>query len=318
MAEALEFRKMQFRFDDAPVPFLWNPANPGFSVQMNAVSFLAVAWERYITSATRTLIEQIEDQRVRDDARTFLGQEAQHASAHHKHVRALSRSYPALEQVLDNAVARFDRLRAEQPPRFHAAYMANIEATFPALFGVLIDHRDDLFADGDERVASLLIWHFMEEIEHRSTALEIYDAVVGSRWYRTRVMRQSLAHMAGLFQGILRDFQTALPAELAAVVVPHEAVDLPTIGRRELQGRARRRAPHPTGGSPSAYVCVSNRRLLATLSRIAWSQTPFYRPEREKLPAAYGPWMDRFAGGQDMTRDFGRPAGSVQDPPYAA
>ena len=36
-----------------------------------------------------------------------------------------------------------------------------------------------LFRPGDDRVASLFLWHFVEEVEHRSSALVIYDAVVG-------------------------------------------------------------------------------------------------------------------------------------------
>lgn len=38
------------------------------------------------------------------------------------------------------------------------------------------------FAPGDARVASLFMWHFVEEIEHRSSAPILYDAVVRDRW----------------------------------------------------------------------------------------------------------------------------------------
>ncbi len=44
---------------------------------------------------------------------------------------------------------------------------------------MMLDNEETLFRPGDDRVASLFLWHFVEEVEHRSSALMIYDAVVG-------------------------------------------------------------------------------------------------------------------------------------------
>ena len=46
----LQVRKMRFAFADHPVPFLWNETNPAFSAMANAVSFLAIAFEKMIVS----------------------------------------------------------------------------------------------------------------------------------------------------------------------------------------------------------------------------------------------------------------------------
>ena len=51
----------------------------------------------------------------------------------------------------------------------------------------MLDNEATLFRPGDDRVASLFLWHFVEEVEHRSSALIIYDAVVGNR-YRMRAL----------------------------------------------------------------------------------------------------------------------------------
>lgn len=194
--------------------------------------------------------------------------------------------------------------------------MANIEATFPALFGLIIDHCQPLFGSGDERVASLMLWHFAEEIEHRSSALRIYEEVVGSRWYRTRVMRESLSHMGGLFQGVLDDFRTQLPAELVDLLAPTSYTDLGKLARLEGSARRRtggRRTFRATAGT-TPYGCISNRRMMATVGRIMRSQTPLFRPDRERVPIGYTAWMARFAAGHDMTRAYGQPAGAVVDP----
>ncbi len=44
----LKPRKMDFGFDDGDVPFLWNPDNPAWSSMSNAVSFLAIGFEKMI------------------------------------------------------------------------------------------------------------------------------------------------------------------------------------------------------------------------------------------------------------------------------
>ena len=51
---------------------------------------------------------------------------------------------------------------------------ANLEATFTPMFKVILDHRESLFGGGDARVASLMMWHFVEEIERRSSGLLLY------------------------------------------------------------------------------------------------------------------------------------------------
>ena len=43
----------------------------------------------------------------------------------------------------------------------------------------MLDNEKTLFRPGDDRVASLFLWHFVRG-RHRSSALVIYDAVVGS------------------------------------------------------------------------------------------------------------------------------------------
>lgn len=42
----LHVRKMNFAFEDYDVPFLWNEENPAFSSMANAVSFLAIGFEK--------------------------------------------------------------------------------------------------------------------------------------------------------------------------------------------------------------------------------------------------------------------------------
>ena len=83
-------RKMAFQFDASvsKVPFMWQPANPQFAIYCNAFTFIAVPFEKHIIGALR----RAEDR---------LNSEAQHASAHRKHMLALIEQYPGLEQCYE-------------------------------------------------------------------------------------------------------------------------------------------------------------------------------------------------------------------------
>ena len=167
----LVVRKIPWEFD-ATVPFKWQPANPDFGLFCNAFTFIAVPFERYIVSAVRNARDKLnEDPEIAAEADAFLRQEAQHAAAHRKHMIALVQRYPELEQCYEDSCNAYDKLIDEQPIEFHAAYIANLEATFTPLFKVILDNRDLLFGGGDRRAASLMMWHFVEEIEHRSSGL---------------------------------------------------------------------------------------------------------------------------------------------------
>ena len=197
---SLVVRKIPWEFDET-VPFMWQPANPNFGLFCNAFTFIAVPFERYIVAAVRKAAGP--PQRgpgVAAEAEAFLRQEAQHAAAHRKHMMALVARYPELEQCYEDPCKAYDELIDEQPIEFHAAYIANLEATFTPLFKVILDNRDSLFGGGDRRVASLMMWHFVEEIEHRSSGLILCRHINPDPWYRVKHDPPTFRHVGELYR----------------------------------------------------------------------------------------------------------------------
>ena len=152
--------------------------------------------------------------------RPFCRQEAQHAAAHRKHMIALDRAVPGLEQCYEQTTASFNDLIDAHPVEFHAAYIANLEATFTPMFKVILDHRDSLFAGGDNRVASLMMWHFVEEIEHRSSGLLLYRHLMPDPWYRVKQHPPDIPprrlHRGDGRQGLRRTHSVRRPRRLGA------------------------------------------------------------------------------------------------------
>ncbi len=301
----LVVRKISWEFG-ADVPFRWQPDNPNFGIFCNAFTFIAVPFEKYIISALRRAQDRLDaDAVIAAEAEAFLRQEAQHAAAHRKHMLALIARYPGLERCYQETVASYDRLLERHPVEFHAAYIANLEATFTPLFKVFLDNRQALFGGGDQRVASLMMWHFVEEIEHRSSGLLLYRHLCPDPRYRTRQFRATFRHTSEVAANIGRAFDRHIPhqdrgASAEALMSPAMLVD--ELKFRHPGGR-RRRARR--GGAPTLFQAVPTADLVKMLWRLALSQVPNHDPANQPLPEWAGTWMREYDRGTDMTRFFG-------------
>lgn len=294
----LEVRRPRFDFT-AEVPWQWNPRNPGFSFFMNATSMIAVCFEQMIVAAVTEAKPLITDPAVAAEATAFLRQEAQHSASHRKHVNALIKHYPGLQDTLDAAMARYDELTETTSLQFRLAYIADLEATFTPSFKLMLDNEATLFRPGDERVASLFLWHFVEEVEHRSSALVIFDAVVGQPWYRLRMVPAVVRHLLGVLDVIADGVNAHIPESDREV---DARTLLPLFGLRSaLRQRVPIGPPCPPS-APAAFSSVPLREKVIAGWRVLLSQTPFHDPADEPLPAFADEWFARWRRGGDVTR----------------
>jgi Predicted metal-dependent hydrolase len=299
---SLQLRQLPWDFDTT-VPFQWNPTNPRFGLLVNSISFSAIPFERYMVAAIREAGPLITDPAIAREADLFLRQEAIHARAHRGHVHALIEQYPGLQETADAVAADYDALFECESLEFHLAFAADIEATFTPVFKMLLDNRATLFEPGDDRVASLLLWHFSEEIEHRSSALRIYEHVVGKPWYRLQMFPRVFRHVSGISAKVFAGFDEHVPVTERLVSLAPRRLDL-----RALVGRRTRRESHRGDPYPTAYERVPRSQLAAMLWRLALSQVPNHDPEHQPLPAFAGEWFDAYEAGRDVTHWYGSAA----------
>ena len=300
---SVAFRKMRFDIDES-VPFRWNSDNPAAALMSNLISFFAVGFERYIVLVMKDALAVIDETELRAEAEIFLAQEAQHSAAHRKHVNSLIAQYPKLADTLAEVIASYEALYAAQPLKFHLAYIASLEATFPPLFTFMIEKRDLLY-DGDSRVASLFLWHYIEEIEHRSCADLIFDGLVGSRWYRLRSLRTSMAHVSQVATLIADGIADAVPAEDIGVPVEAATVAMWSIELRQHLPVVNKLF---NPAYPTTFRDISGWRLLKLVAGLVRSQWPTHHPADEKVPDWFHTWMASHAAGEDMAHYYGRAA----------
>ena len=299
-------RKMRFAFAERPVPFNWNPSDPAFSCAGNMLSFMFLAIEKMISATVHEVLPTISDPEVAEEALAFVRQEGQHSMAHRQHAKALIKAYPALQETLDEVMAIYDELTATTSVKYRLAYIADLEATFTPTFTMMLNNADTLFAPGDDRVASLFLWHFVEEIEHRSSALIIYDAVVADPWYRMRMAPSVFRHGGAAMVATTRSFNKNIPLEERKV----DATSMfgspglkATLAQRfpYLQGYRRFQLPD-YGPIQKFYPHIPLReQAIAALGDMR-SQIPGHNPAKTPIPALAVEWLARYEAGYDVTR----------------
>ena len=163
----------------------------------------------------------------------------------------------------------------------------------------MLDNQATLFEPGDERVASLFLWHFVEEVEHRSSALVIYDAVVGKPWYRVRALPAIFKHLTKAMAIIADGVNAHVPESERKI---DARTLLPAFGiRSSLRQKLSfgRSAANPI---PPAFSGIPQKQKLVAVARVLMSQTPFHNPAHEPLPEFADEWFARWDRGGDVTR----------------
>ncbi|MDA8658592.1 metal-dependent hydrolase [Luminiphilus sp.] len=267
----------QIDFDVDQAQFIWNPDNPSFSVLMNQITFFVVGFEKYMCRVMRDAEAHITDPAVMEEAIAFRKQEAIHAQKHMRHARALISQYPALQGVLDKVLASYDDVYNTHPLEYHLAYAGGLEAIFTPFFKMILDHRAVLFEEGDAQVASLFVWHFCEEIEHRSSAYDVYNHVVGSHWYRIRNTGAFQKHTRDLFEMIKGEFESLVKN------VPENAY------------------------SDNPFARIPIWAQLRSAVGVLASQFPWHDSVNQPLPDYYGEWLGHWQSGADVSQIVGKP-----------
>jgi predicted metal-dependent hydrolase len=178
-------RRMRFRFP-GNLRGIWNPARPEFSHVVNAGSLAMPYLEPYLIDTMRQARARTRDPELIAEIDLYVGQEAAHFRQHQLFNKRLAdlgyASVPKTEALLKQD---YQRLGRDRSFAFNLAYAEGFEAMALAIGHMLIEDRVHLFGDGDPAVASLILWHFVEEIEHKCATYDVFKALDGR--YRWRI-----------------------------------------------------------------------------------------------------------------------------------
>lgn len=157
----------------------WHGGDPFKTAFFNALSLTFPVGEKYFIDSVRAFQKQIDDQKLSQEIRGFIGQEAIHRREHAKYNEILgnARGYAgaAFEQGLQNRIDERDA---------HSAHMRLMETVAFEHLTAILAHgllTDDRWLDGaDPTLKSMWHWHAIEEAEHKAVTFDVYRAVGGN------------------------------------------------------------------------------------------------------------------------------------------
>lgn len=184
----------------------WFGGSAFLSNCMNAFSTTFPAGERFFIESVRAYRDRLADPVLLEQLSRFIGQEGAHAREHNRfNARLRAHGYP-VEQM----EARVERVlgflkRRYGPPTWLAATCA-VEHFTTILCTVLLRSPEFYGAmAGDD--ARLWCWHWVEELEHKSVAFDVYAAGGGSYSHRVVVMIGATLVMWPLLLSIVLRYQ---------------------------------------------------------------------------------------------------------------
>jgi len=190
---AIVVRRVQFEFPD-DLAAHWHPSRPEWSHVVNAGSLLMPYLEPFLIEAIREAIPQLRDPALAAEARGYVGQEAHHFRQHRRfNDRLVALGYDGIRDYEAQLEREYEALSRE-PLAFRLAYAAGFETMALAMGHYLIRDRVHLFAGADPAVTSLVLWHFVEELEHKHAAFGVYQAAEGAYWMRVRGLVYAMWH----------------------------------------------------------------------------------------------------------------------------
>lgn len=187
-------RKIPFEFPDDMEP-IWKPTDPEFCAMVNGASITMPYLEPFLIKTVREATADLEEGYVKETGRAFNMQEQYHFTAHRRFNELLkSKGHEDLQLIEAELKRHYEKLKSKSL-RTRMAYTAGFEAMTLGVTRWLVDRRVELFGGADTRVASFVLWHFVEESEHKCVAHDVYKAVFGSS------IRSYFARMIGVFHG---------------------------------------------------------------------------------------------------------------------
>ena len=196
-------RKVKFEWQDTPVD--WIPNQPFASYFVNQINMILPAGEFWFCRLYNKVLPQITDEKLKQDVRAFIRQEAMHANAH----TSANNEYLTVRNIDPSRNLKimdflFNKLLADKPlglsvptkldhqwDLFRLGIIATVEHMTCVLGNYALYNQRWTELNGDPEMIDLVKWHGSEEVEHRTVAFDLYRHLGGGyipRYYLSLIV----------------------------------------------------------------------------------------------------------------------------------
>jgi predicted metal-dependent hydrolase len=164
----------------------------------NALNLIFPEGERFFIRSVRQALPGVDDPALLARVRAFMAQEAQHGRAHEGAIADLAaQGFPVEEIVARYRWWAFEVIEPAASPALRLAVTAALEH----LTATLAEHalQESFLDDATPEMVALLRWHAAEELEHKSVAFDVFEAVDGRYAMRVAGMIVALSVLMAMW-----------------------------------------------------------------------------------------------------------------------
>jgi predicted metal-dependent hydrolase len=192
-AAAPSIRVRSPKLDFENVPRHWFANSVIGTAFANGLNLLFPAGERFFVRSVRRYLDRITDPKLREDVKGFSGQEGLHAYAHERYFEILEKQGFDVRTFLKFyeafAYGFIEKIAPGQLCLAATAACEHFTATMAS--NALAREADGSMVLKEPTMRALMLWHAMEEIEHRAVAFDVLQQVNPS--YELRVAGLAIA-----------------------------------------------------------------------------------------------------------------------------
>ncbi|HEX7354510.1 MAG TPA: metal-dependent hydrolase [Mycobacteriales bacterium] len=188
-ARTIRTRRMDFAYPDVVRRRHFVQGDLVMSHVVAVLSALFPEGEDFFVRSVRHFADQITDPELKQQVAGFIGQEVTHGREHRElNERLQEMGYPTrrVDRFTRKGLARDEKL---YPPEYCLGITAALEHYTATLAEVLLGNPKAREVLGESSVREMLLWHALEESEHKSVAFDVFQEVCGSEKVRVRTMR---------------------------------------------------------------------------------------------------------------------------------
>ena len=177
------------RWDDRPIPrhFMGDDLVLSHLAVMGSSVF--PEGEAFFVRSVRRYRDQLTDPDLVAQVRGFIGQESIHAREHRVlNERLAELGYPTrhLDRRAHWGLRAVERILT---PRTKLAATAALEHCTATLAEAFLGSEEVRALVLDDQIRDLIVWHALEESEHKAVAFDVYQAIGGPHWLRAWTLR---------------------------------------------------------------------------------------------------------------------------------
>jgi predicted metal-dependent hydrolase len=184
---AIKPRRMQFDTQNMEISQFPVENNSLISTFFYVLSGMFPEGERFFIHTVRHYQKSVSDEKMLADIRGFIGQEAHHGRCHEELNEEIEKLGIPISLVSASMRKRVKMLKRRFGPERQLALTVALEH-FTASLSEFVLENPEILDGAPNTFRQMLLWHSVEEIEHKAVAFDLFRLKVNKEWMRRRVM----------------------------------------------------------------------------------------------------------------------------------